>query len=79
MDQHPLRQGLSIAARMGAEMVAATVIGAFIGYLLDAWLGTRPWIMVVGLFLGGAAGIRNVYRMANTNINDQHTPRTPDA
>ncbi len=31
---------------------------------LEARLDTRPWLMVVFIILGGAAGILNVYRMA---------------
>jgi ATP synthase protein I len=32
------------------------------GYLLDLWLGTQPWIMLVMLLVGFAAGILNVTR-----------------
>jgi ATP synthase protein I len=60
----PFRQGLSLAARLGVELVVSTVVGALLGYLLDGWLGTRPWIMVAGLLLGSVAGFRGVYRMA---------------
>ncbi|HEY5594757.1 MAG TPA: AtpZ/AtpI family protein [Nitrospiria bacterium] len=63
--QDPFRQGLSMAARIGVELVVTTVVGAFLGYLVDGWLGTRPWIMVVGVLLGAVAGFRSIYRMAN--------------
>ncbi|MEK6684295.1 MAG: AtpZ/AtpI family protein [Nitrospirota bacterium] len=63
--QDPFRQGLSFATRIGVEMVVSTVVGAFLGYLLDSWLGTRPWIMVVGVLFGAVAGFRSVYRLAN--------------
>ncbi len=58
------RKGLSIAARVGMEMVAATVVGAGLGYGLDRWLGTAPWLLIVGVFLGATAGILAVFRMA---------------
>jgi ATP synthase protein I len=61
----PFRQGLSLAGRIGVELVVTTVVGAFLGYLLDGWLGTRPWLMVVGVLLGAVAGFRSIYRMAN--------------
>ncbi|HET6464088.1 MAG TPA: AtpZ/AtpI family protein [Nitrospiria bacterium] len=64
--QDPFRQGLSFAARIGVELVVSTVVGAGLGYLLDTWLGTRPWIMVVGVFTGGAAGFLTIYRMATS-------------
>ena len=55
---------LGLAMRIGVELVSALAIGLAIGWLLDAWLGTRPWLMLVFILLGGAAGILNVYRMA---------------
>ncbi|WP_370511874.1 AtpZ/AtpI family protein [Telmatospirillum sp. J64-1] len=48
--------------RIAVELVAGVLVGVGIGYALDAWLGTRPWLMVVFLFLGSAAGALNVYR-----------------
>ena len=65
----PFRQGLSFATRIGVELVVTTVVGAFLGYLLDSWLGTRPWIMVAGMIFGSVAGFLNIYRMAN--LSDQ--------
>ncbi|HEY4486010.1 MAG TPA: AtpZ/AtpI family protein [Nitrospiria bacterium] len=62
---NPFRQGLSFAMRIGTELVVATVAGAFLGYLMDGWLGTRPWIMVAGVLLGAAAGFRTIYRLAD--------------
>ena len=60
----PPANALSLALRVGVELVSALAIGVAIGWLLDQWLGTRPWLMLVFIFLGGAAGILNVYRMA---------------
>ncbi len=54
--------GMGLVLRIGIEMVAAVAVGAGMGWLLDSWLGTRPWLMVVFFFLGSAAGILNVYR-----------------
>lgn len=50
------------ALRAGTDMVAALLVGGFLGYLLDGWLDTRPWLMIVFLFLGFAAGFLNIYR-----------------
>ena len=60
----PPGNALGLALRVGVELVSALAIGLAIGWLLDAWLGTRPWLMLVFILLGGAAGILNVYRMA---------------
>ena len=56
--------GMALGFRIAVELVAGVAVGTFIGYALDAWLGTKPWLMVVFLFLGGAAGVLNVYRAA---------------
>jgi F0F1-type ATP synthase assembly protein I len=48
---------------VGFAFVLALVIGFGGGYLLDGWLGTKPWLSFVGFFLGLAAGILNVYRI----------------
>ena len=55
---------LGQAMKVGIELVAGVAVGSFIGYLLDYWLGTKPWLMIVFFFLGAAAGMMNVYRVA---------------
>ena len=53
------------AFKLGTELVAAVVVGTIIGFILDNWFGTKPWLMIVFFFLGTAAGILNVIRSAN--------------
>jgi F0F1-type ATP synthase assembly protein I len=36
--------------------------------VLDSWLGTSPWLFLLGFFLGLAAGILNVYRTASRTL-----------
>jgi ATP synthase protein I len=40
------------------------LVGAGLGWLLDRWLGTKPWGLIVFLLLGFAAGVLNVMRAA---------------
>ena len=54
--------GMALAARVTTELVAGVVVGTFIGWALDNWLGTTPILMVVFFFLGSAAGMMNVWR-----------------
>jgi ATP synthase protein I len=54
--------GFGLAFRVGVELVSALLVGVGLGWLVDKWLGTKPWGLVVFFFLGAAAGILNVYR-----------------
>ena len=53
------------AFRLGTELVAAVVVGTIIGFILDSWFDTKPWLIIIFFFLGAAAGILNVIRAAN--------------
>ena len=53
------------AFKLGTELVAAVGVGTIIGFILDSWFGTKPWLIIVFFFLGAAAGILNVIRAAN--------------
>jgi ATP synthase protein I len=56
--------GLSRGLRLGSEFIAANLVGAGIGYLLDLWLNTGPWLLLVFVMVGFAAGVLNVTRSA---------------
>jgi ATP synthase protein I len=50
--------------RLSVELLAGLLVGLGIGYAIDGWLGTRPWLMLVFMILGLAAGILNVMRVS---------------
>jgi len=54
--------GSGVVLRVGIELVGTLAVGVAIGWGLDRWLGTAPWLLVVFFFLGAAAGVLNVYR-----------------
>jgi len=54
----------SQAFRFTADLLGGVIIGAAIGYGIDSWTGWLPWATIVCLFLGTAAGIRNMMRSA---------------
>ena len=56
---------LGNAFKLGTELVAAVVVGTIIGFILDSWFDTKPWLIIIFFFLGTAAGILNVIRTAN--------------
>ena len=53
------------AFKLGTELVAAVAVGTIIGFILDSWFDTKPWLIIIFFFLGTAAGILNVIRTAN--------------
>jgi ATP synthase protein I len=55
---------IGVGFRIAVELVVGVAAGGFIGWLLDRQLGTRPWLLLVFLILGIAAGMLNVFRTA---------------
>lgn len=52
------------AFRIVAELVVGVAVGGGLGWFLDRQLGTTPWLLIVFLMLGFAAGLSNVIRTA---------------
>ena len=52
------------AFKLGTELVAAVAVGTIIGFILDSWFDTKPWLIIVFFFLGAAAGMLNVIKTA---------------
>jgi ATP synthase protein I len=67
--------GWNRGMRLGSEFIAAVLVGAGIGYLLDLWLNTSPWLLLVMLLVGFAAGVLNVVRAA-AEMNKAAPPPT---
>ena len=57
-------KGYNQGSRVLSEMIAGPAGGALLGWLLDRWLGTSPWVLLALLFLGFAVAIRNIYRIS---------------
>ena len=53
------------AFKLGTELVAAVAVGTIIGFILDSWFDTKPWLIIIFFFLGAAAGMLNVIKAAN--------------
>jgi ATP synthase protein I len=60
----PPPSGLGAGFRIGIELLASLIVGLALGWVADRFLGTRPWGVVVGFFVGAAAGMVNVFREA---------------
>ena len=69
-------KAFALGMRVALEMIAAFVGGGAIGWFLDRWLGTSPWMLIIWVALGFAAGIRSALRvtqMAERAAEDDRT------
>ena len=55
---------IGVAFKLSTEMVAAVIVGTIIGFILDNWFGTKPWLILIFFFVVVFAGILNVIRSA---------------
>ena len=60
----PTQSNLGQAFKMSTELVSAVLIGTIIGFILDTWFDTKPWLIIIFFFVGVVAGITNVIRSA---------------
>ncbi|WP_435201358.1 AtpZ/AtpI family protein [Qipengyuania sp. 902] len=51
--------------RVLADLLGGILGGAVIGWTVDWFVGTSPWGLLVGLFLGIIVAFRNIIRAAN--------------
>ena len=47
---------LGVGLRVGVELVSAMVVSVGIGWGLDRWLGTKPWMLLLFVPIGGGSG-----------------------
>jgi ATP synthase protein I len=51
-------------AGVGTEFIAAVAVFGGVGYGLDRWLGSSPWLLLIGCGLGFAVGLWLMYKAA---------------
>jgi F0F1-type ATP synthase assembly protein I len=68
-------KALGELSSIGLTLVLATVIGLAGGYYGDRWLGTKPWLTLVGLGFGIAAGFVNLFRSVKRAERERDEPR----
>ena len=57
------KSGLAYAAAF--SLFASVVAGLIVGWVLDRWLGTQPWLLVAGIVLGAVAGFYQFIRVSS--------------
>jgi ATP synthase protein I len=62
--EKPLLKQLLDASTVGIQLVLSTFVGFGMGYFLDRFLGTSPWLTAIFLILGIVAGFRELLRVA---------------
>jgi F0F1-type ATP synthase assembly protein I len=76
----PYREGATSGAAvagLGMQFVVAILLFLFLGKWLDERLGTTPWLLIAGVFLGAGASFYSIYRrlMADQKREDEARKR----
>ena len=58
------KSNLGVAFKLSTELISAVAVGTIIGFILDNWFGTKPWLILIFFFVGVIAGIMNVVKSA---------------
>ncbi len=77
-DRRQLIKSLGFLSGVGISLVAATFIGLAMGYYLDRWLGTSPWLTLIFMGFGIVSGFRNVYILTERELKRQQTQNEKD-
>jgi ATP synthase protein I len=64
-DRPPRGQAAQLI-NLGTMLFACVAVGLAVGYFADRWLGTQPWLLLIGLGFGIAAAGVNFYRTIKT-------------
>jgi ATP synthase protein I len=64
MAEKPVFRQLLEASTVGLNLVLSTFVGLAIGYGLDSFFNTSPWLTIIFLIIGIIAGFRELFRIA---------------
>ncbi len=53
----------ALAMTVGTMLVANIAGGLVVGYFLDRWLNTAPWLLIIGTVLGTVGAFTSLYRI----------------
>ena len=70
-DRRQLIKSLGFLSSVGICMVASCLIGLAMGYYLDQWLDTSPWLTMIFLGFGVASGFRNIFILTSRELRRQ--------
>jgi len=73
-EDRPSRSQTAQLVNLGTMLFACVAVGLGVGYVADRWLGTSPWLLLIGLGFGIAAAAVNFYRTIKA-LNKQDDDR----
>jgi len=62
-DEQNVNSKSSVVYGAVLSLAFSIVSGLVVGWALDRWLGTSPWLIVVGIVLGSVAGFMQFIRL----------------
>ncbi|MCL2820096.1 MAG: AtpZ/AtpI family protein [Oscillospiraceae bacterium] len=62
--QNEFAKAMSHFIQISVSIIACLAVGIFLGWLLDRWLGTSPWFLMIFSFLGVAAAFKSIFDFA---------------
>ena len=71
MTKKPESSKMSLAFSVGGILTSNIIGGIVLGYFLDRWLGSSPWLVVVGLVVGTINAFWRLYRVMLQLGNDE--------
>jgi len=57
------QSGAGFGFKISTEIIAALVVGVVLGLIVDKYLGTKPFGLIIFFIFGAIAGFLNVYRV----------------
>lgn len=59
--QEQVRSAVTVGWMEGGSFFGSILSGTLLGYFADQWLGTEPWLVIVGILLGTYSGWLRVW------------------
>ncbi len=69
-DKDDEKSSFGKAFQLSTELVSAVLVATIIGFILDNWFDTKPWLIIIFFFIGVVTGIMNVIRSAKKMQRD---------
>ena len=63
-EQNEFMRAMAFFLQISVTIIACIAVGIFLGWLLDRWLGTEPWLLMVCSFLGVGAAFKSIFDFA---------------